>query len=179
MPTILAIKFLAMLAMLSVATVTDLRERRIPNSVTVPGAAAAILLAAVDLGEVPAGALLGLGAALAVGFPAFALGAFGAGDAKLLAAVGAFVGVGGLVSVVLYSGVAGGLLGIVSAIRRGVIVPVLLEAGSLMVWIVTFGRMGTRRTLRDPEAQTIPYGVAIAAGAILAWLYPIPVGGVA
>ena len=179
MSALVAVKLLAMLAMLGAAVFTDLRERRIPNKVTVAGAAAAIALSALDVGGLPTGALLGFGIALAVSFPAFALGALGAGDAKLLAAVGAFVGGGGLFAVFIYSGFAGGLLGLASAIRRGVIIPVLLETKNLVLWIVTFGHKGARRTIQDPGARTIPYGVAIAVGAVLAWVYPIPLGGAA
>jgi len=35
---------------------------------------------------------------------------------------------------------------------------------------VTFGRIGDRRTLSTPGAVTVPYGVAVAAGAVTAWL---------
>jgi prepilin peptidase CpaA len=179
MTPVAAVKLLAMLAMLGVAVFTDLRERRIPNKVTLSGAVAALLLSALEIGGIPTGALLGLGVALAVSFPAFALGALGAGDAKLLAAVGAFVGGSGLFAVLIYSGFAGGLLGLASAIRRGVIIPVLLETKNLAIWMVTFGHKGARRTIQDPEARTVPYGVAIAVGAVLAWIYPIPLGGAA
>ena len=177
MSTLVTVKLLAMLAMLGAAAVTDLRERRIPNRVTVIGAGTAIVLSAAEMGGLPTTSLLGLAVALCIAFPFFALGALGAGDAKLFAAVGAFVGVGGLLSVFLYSGIAGGIIGIVSAIRRGVIVPVLLEARNVVVYTVTLGRHGARRTIEDAEAETIPYGVAIAAGAVLAWIAPISLAG--
>lgn len=177
MSTLVALKLPAMLVMLGVAVFTDLRERRIPNKVTATGAVVALGIAAVEVGGLPTASLLGLVIALAVSFPAFALGALGAGDAKLLAAVGAFMGTGGLIAALLYGGVAGGLLGLASAVRRGVIIPVFIEAKNLFLYMVTLGRHGARRTIQDPGARTIPYGVAIAAGAVMAWFVPLSTGG--
>lgn len=178
MSSLVTLKLLAMLAMLGSAAVTDVRERRIPNGVILFGAGTAVALSALEAGGLPASSLLGLVVALAITFPVFALGALGAGDAKLLAAVGAFMGVGGLLPVLLYTGIAGGILGLASAIRRGVILPILIEAKNLGLYLLTLGRHGARRTFEDPNAVTIPYGVAIAAGAAAAWFFPISLGGV-
>lgn len=177
MSTLVTVKFLALIAMLGIAVATDLRERRIPNAVTVTGASAAILLAVFGVGIGLTSSLLGLVVALGVTIPFFALGALGAGDAKLLAAVGAFMGVGGLLPVLLYSGIAGGIIGLVASTRRGVILPVLLQTRGVLLYTLTFGRRGSRTTIEDPDAQTIPYGVAIAAGTVMAWFFPISLGG--
>ena len=177
MSTLVALKLLAMLAMVGAAAVTDLRERRIPNRVTVFGAGAGIALSAAEVGGFPSSALLGMGVALAATFPLFALGALGAGDAKLAAAVGTFLGVQGLFALLIYTGVAGGLMGIASAVRRGVIIPVLIETKNVMVYAATLGRHGALRTIEDANAQTIPYGVAIAVGAVLAWFLPFTLSG--
>jgi prepilin peptidase CpaA len=179
MPVIATLQFLAMCTMLGIAVLTDVRERRIPNEVTVGGAVVALILASIATGGVPGASLLGMAVALALTVPLFALGALGAGDAKLMAAVGAFVGIGNLLPVVLYAGLAGGLLGLVSSIRRGVIIPVLLETRNTVVHTLTLGRYGRRQTIEDPDARTIPYGVAIAAGALAAWFFPISLGGTA
>ena len=179
MPSLTTIQLLAMCIMLGIAVLTDVRERRIPNTVTVGGSIVALVLATIGAGGFPGAALLGMTVALALTVPLFALGALGAGDAKLLAAVGAFVGIGNLLPVVLYAGLAGGLLGLASSIRRGVILPVLLETRNTLVHILTLGRHGRRQTIEDPDARTIPYGVAIAAGAIAAWFFPITLGGTA
>lgn len=177
MPALTVFKLLAMLAVLTVAVVTDVRERRIPNWLTAGGAALGVGLAAVEAGGFPSLAFMGIVVALLLSFPLFAMGGLGAGDAKLLAAVGAFTGPGGLLPVVLYGGVAGGVLGFAMAVRRGVILPVLAATRDLMVWLVTFGRHGERRTLDMPGGHTIPYGVAIAAGAVVAWFFPLTLGG--
>lgn len=177
MSTLVTLKLLAMLATVGTAAVTDLRERRIPNRVTTIGAGTAIVLSAAETGGLPTTALLGLGVALLVTFPLFAFGALGAGDAKLAAAVGAFLGVEGLLSAAIFGGLAGGLLGLFWSIRRGVIIPVLIETGHRLVYLATFGRRGARVTIQDADARTIPYGVAIAAGAVLAWFFPLTLAG--
>lgn len=176
MTALATLKLAALLAMLGVAVATDLRERRIPNRLTVLGALTAVALSAFSGGGALGASLLGMATALGLSIPFFALGALGAGDAKLLAAVGAFVGIGGLLPVLLYSAMAGGLLGIASAVRRGVILPALLQARGLLVYAATVGRRGSRTTIDDPNAQTIPYGVAIAAGTVVACLFPLSIG---
>lgn len=175
--TLSTLKLLALTTLLVTAVVTDVRSRRIPNWLTVSGAVAGLGLAAVEMGSFPSTSLFGIMVALALAVPLFALGGIGAGDAKLLAAVGAFTGPGGLLPVVLYGGVAGGVLGFLMALRRGVILPVLAGTRDLMLYLVTFGRHGERRSLDMPGAHTVPYGVAIAAGALAAWFFPISLGG--
>ena len=76
---------------LTLACLSDLRTRRIPNVLTISAALAALLFHLLTGGWPAAGwgaAGLFLGAALF--FPMFALRGMGAGDVKLLAAVGAF-----------------------------------------------------------------------------------------
>ena len=53
---------------------------------------------------------------LLIPFVLFALGMLGAGDAKLLAAIGAWVGPTGMVWVLLLTGVAGGVLALAMAL---------------------------------------------------------------
>ena len=173
-----AFQLAALLSLLGVAVFTDLRERRIPNRVTLPGLLVGLALAAVAERGVPFAGLGGAGLALLVSLPLVALGGLGGGDAKLLAAVGAFVGPGGLFSVVLYGALAGGVLAIGSATRRGTLLPVLLNSGRLMVHLVTLGRHGERIGLDSPQAHTVPYGLAIAAGALATWFFPFSLGGV-
>ena len=170
-------KLAALLGLLGVAVFTDLRARRIPNWLTVTGVLGGLTFASLEVGGFPGAAVVGVLLALAVAFPLFAMGGLGAGDAKLLAAVAAFVGPAGLLSVALYGGVAGGVLAIVSTIRRGVILPVLLGTQNLIVYVLTLGRHGERSVLDAPGAHTVPYGVAIAAGAVVGWFFPLQLGG--
>jgi prepilin peptidase CpaA len=167
--------FAVLVVLLAVATVTDLKERRIPNALTATGILVGLALGLLQ-GQVAA-SFLGLGAALAVGLPLFALGAVGGGDAKLLGAVGALLGPTSLVSAILYAGLAGGAMTVLQAVRRGTIVPLLLRTFDLALWAVTLGRRGMRLSLDSPGAISIPYGAAIAVGALAAWFFPLLAGG--
>jgi prepilin peptidase CpaA len=174
-------------AVLAAAVYTDVRERKIPNGLVLAGLAAGLAVAALQSAgwwpEVPAAAgsiaagLAGAGLGLAVGVAFFALGALGAGDGKLLAVVGAFLGPVGLLMSVLYGGIAGGLFALAAAVRRGTILPVLLRTRDLAIHLITFGRHGERWTVDSPGAVSVPYGVAIALGALLAWFLPGLPGG--
>jgi prepilin peptidase CpaA len=167
--------FAVLAVLLAVATVTDLKEGRIPNAVTVTGMLVGL---ALGLGQGQfAASLLGLGVALAVGLPLFALGAVGGGDAKLLGAVGALLGPTSLISAILYAGLAGGAMALLQAVRRGTIVPLLVRTLDLALWAVTLGRRGVRVSLDSPGAISVPYGAAIAVGALAAWFFPLLPGG--
>jgi len=161
---------------LGVAVVTDLRDRRIPNVVTVTGLCAAVLLEAVFQRAMPASALAGAGFALVLGFALFALGGIGAGDAKLFAAVGAFVGPQGVLVAVIYGGLAGGVIVLVDAWRHGRVGALWTGTRDVLVNLLTLGHLGQRRTLSSPGAHALPYGVAIAIGGLAAWFLPLPGG---
>jgi prepilin peptidase CpaA len=171
------LQLLVLAGLLTGAVAMDLKERRIPNKLTGPGLLAGLFLGALAEGGVPFAALSGAGLGLAVCLPFVVLGGIGGGDAKLLMAVGTFVGPGGLLSVVLYGALAGGILALGNAVRRGAIIPVLLNSGRLFVYLITLGRHGERFGLDSPQAHAVPYGLAIAAGALATWFYPFSLGG--
>src|SRR4029453_13014923 len=96
-------------ALALVACLFDVSTSRIPNKLTFTTAALAILFhVAAPAGAGLSHAALGLLVGLLVFFPLFALGAMGAGDVKLMAAVGAWIGAGSVVFVALYGSVGGG-----------------------------------------------------------------------
>jgi prepilin peptidase CpaA len=99
--------------------VIDLRTRRVPNFLTASLAAVGIGIAAVGLGRVGLGAaILGGLLGIAVMMPGHVFGATGAGDVKLLAAAGAFLGPADTLYAFLYTAIAGGVLAVAVAIRR-------------------------------------------------------------
>ena len=160
---------------MGMAAVSDLRSRRIPNWLTAGGLAAGLLLRGITgLGPLLDG-LAGAGLALAIGLLLFVLGGFGGGDAKLLIVVGAFLGFEPTVGALLLIGVLGGLLGIFEAVRRRSILPAAYNAAGMMRRWVTFGRKGEGRTLGSPGVVAVPYGLAIATGAVIWWFWGVPV----
>jgi prepilin peptidase CpaA len=152
---------LAAAVAVTVAVVTDLRRRRIPNWLT--GAALAVgLLGGLWIGG-PAGGLTSLaGAALGLVLllPFYAVRGMGAGDVKLLAAVGALLGPQALLPVAFYGALAGGVLSLLVMARSGVLAPFALRLVTLRRWP---GLTGAKA----------PYGVAIAAGVYLTLLFPM------
>lgn len=82
-----------LIAVLTAAVVTDLRGHRIPNALTLPAICMGILLQSLATGWSGAGqAMAGVLAGLACFAPFYLGKGMGAGDVKLLAAVGAFLG---------------------------------------------------------------------------------------
>jgi prepilin peptidase CpaA len=97
----------------------DLRTRRVPNPLTMGLAAIGVLYAAVGIGGLSIGASLGgLALGLALMLPGHLLGATGAGDVKLFAAAGAFVGPAHILFAFLYTAIAGGVIAIVISLWR-------------------------------------------------------------
>ena len=140
------------------AAVTDLRQRRIPNWLT--GSASLIGLAShLWLGGWSDGLAAGLGLALGFGLliPFYLVRGIGAGDVKLLAALGAIVGPAALLQVALYVALAGGLQAIVVLMRTGALGAVLGEV------------LAMRRPAIALRGAKAPYALAIAVG-VACWL---------
>ncbi|MGH7558595.1 MAG: prepilin peptidase [Gemmatimonadota bacterium] len=168
MMTNLALGGLAILVL--VAVWWDVRERRIPNALTVTGLGLAIGLRALDGPGPLAFGLAGMGIALLLALPLVALGGLGGGDAKLLAAVGAFLGPGQLLVALAITALAGGTMAVVLAIHRGALYESMIGAGALVTSLFGSAAERPRRTIRTPGALTIPYAVPIAIGALAVWL---------
>jgi len=159
-----------LVVVLALAVWFDVREQRIPNWITAGGLACA-LAARILLGPgAVAAGIYGGALGLFLGLLLFASGAMGAGDGKLLATVGCLLGLDLFLRCLPLIGAFGGLLALAVTLRRGTIIPTLLRFRELVFYFVTFGRIGERRTLATPGAVTVPYGVAVAAGAVTAWL---------
>ncbi|HEX6309306.1 MAG TPA: A24 family peptidase [Longimicrobiales bacterium] len=147
----------------------DVRTRRIPNRLVLAGLVTALVVRAgwgvAPLWEGVAGGAV----ALLVGFPLFALGAFGAGDVKFLSVCGALVGLPLVGETILFSAAAGLFVAVAVVARRRLPMVAALRSWNLLVSAVTLGRAGGRMKLTDEGVITAPYGVAIAAGALLVW----------
>jgi prepilin peptidase CpaA len=148
----------------------DVREHRIPNWITAGGLVGALLTRAILGPEAFWIGCLGGASGLFLGLALFSAGAMGAGDGKLLAAVGFCLGFDAFLLCLPLIGAFGGVLAIALTIWNGTLIPTLARFRELMFHVVTFGRIGDRRTLATPGAVTVPYGLAVAAGAATAWL---------
>lgn len=156
-------------ALLLAAAWSDLRSRRIPNALTMSGLAAALLLRALVGPEVLIEGVVGALLAFVLTLPFLMLGVIGGGDVKLLIAIAAFMGPRHFLWAAALIAIIGGMVAIVDAGRRGMLYPVLFNCGEILKHWATFGRRGANRSVSSVGALTIPYGVAIAAGALLWW----------
>ncbi|HSH76399.1 MAG TPA: prepilin peptidase [Longimicrobiales bacterium] len=148
----------------------DVREQRIPNWITAGGLVASLVTRGLLGPESLWLGVLGAGSGFALGILLFASGAMGAGDGKLLTAVGAVLGLDVFLLCLPLVGVFGGLLALAVTVYNGTVIATLLRLRELVFYLLTFGRLGDRRTLTAPGSVSVPYGVAVAAGAATAWL---------
>jgi len=151
-----------------VAAATDLRSRRVPNWLTVPG-----LLIGVAANTWLSGwsglkaSLLGAVVGLALLLPFVLLRSLGAGDWKLAGALGAFTGPSILVDLLLGSVLVAGVMAMALVIYKRRTRETMRNIGHILVSLVTFRLPGERVSLDNPESLKVPYGVALAFTVVL------------
>lgn len=152
-----------MLVAVGIAVATDLQWRRIPNALTGAIALIGLVAAATGTSHLAFGpALLGLIVGLGLMLPAHVLGATGAGDVKLIAAIGALLGPGPIARVVLYTAIAGGLLALTVALRRGRLTATIVGTAGL-----ASGSKAAREGIVAAGDNRFPYAPAIAIGTLI------------
>lgn len=179
-PIALARAVLAVLiSLLLAAAWFDVRQQRIPNALVVPGALMAVLLhVATPAGDgflayFPGGlgvwgALSGLVFGLLALLPLYALRGMGAGDVKLLAMVGAFLGPRDFAGALIATLLAGGVLAAALALQRRALGRVLQNL-KLVLWNGMLKLSGAGAALPEFGVTTtvaLPFGVAIATGSM-------------
>lgn len=162
-----SIALAAVLAGAGTGAAIDIRTRRIPNVITFGTAALGLTLAATGLSGVsPASSLVGLVLGLLLMLPGHFFGATGAGDVKLMAAVGAVLGLERIVQAFLLTAIAGGLLAVGLAIANRRLGATVRRTGKLMR-----APGDAKREIESPDVgNRFAYGPAIAVGAVLAAL---------
>ena len=106
------------LALLAAAAVCDLRTREIPDAISLALLGWAVVVTALGWSTVGWFALLcGGSLGLAIGCLLFALGGWGGGDVKLVAALGALLGPLGFLQAMFWIALAGGVLAVLTAVR--------------------------------------------------------------
>ena len=158
-------------ALVLVAAIYDIRFRRIPNWLVLTGFCLGVAFNTYFLrvdGLILS--LLGAALAFAVYLPFFALRAMGAGDVKLMIAVGAFVGAKNWLILFLMTAILGGILAICLLVMRGG----LIRAFKNVLFIL--GQLARLRMphhgdpaldVSHPRAVTLPHGVSIALGTLV------------
>jgi prepilin peptidase CpaA len=159
------------LIVLAVATITDLRSRRIPNWLVLP-----FLLAGLTVsgwlhgshGIMQSLAGLGVGALL-FGIPCW-MGGMGMGDVKLCAAIGAWIGPSQMLTALVMTGIVGGVIALCWAAAGGFLVELFNGTGDLIFGLKTRGlRPHAELVLDNPLTRKMPYAPAIAIGTLVSF----------
>ena len=183
MPNLFIIVTHALLAALLLSAVTiDFRSRRIPNRLVLAGMVLALAFHAFATvtgapplaGPAAWAPLAGLVVGFALLLPLYLLGAMGAGDVKLMAMVGAFIGAQPVLVAALYTFLAGGLLSLAFMLGRGVAAQTLANIRFMLIdWFVRANTgQGARLSPLQTTASRLPYALAIALGTGSALLWP-------
>jgi prepilin peptidase CpaA len=159
-------------ALLIVAAVIDYRTYKIPNWLTLTGIAFGLIYSAAVPFSLHAGLLWALGGLL-LGFlimlPLYALKAMGAGDVKLMAMAGAFLGVTDTFYAALFTFIVGGLAALAFALFNkalGRMVVNVKNVAQVMLLSAIGGIKPDARIDAGNSVGRLPYGVSISIGTI-------------
>jgi prepilin peptidase CpaA len=157
-------------ALLACACVSDVQSRRIPNWVVASLAATGVAYS-VATGSLTHALLLsfaGLLLGLSIWLPLYALHWLGAGDVKLFAAAGAWLGPARTIEGAFIAALAGGVLAVVWMLKAyGV-----SGTAAVASLAVRSPRLVTNHPVDSKSRRAIPYGVALAIGAMTAAWFP-------
>ena len=161
----------------STGAVCDVRSARIPNWLTYSSLAAALVLRLAVSGWAGLeGGVVGVLVAGGIFLILFIMGAMGGGDLKLMASVGAWVGSGRVVTMLLAAAFAGGFLALAHVAFGRRARQTLWNLLELIRFRLTSGlRPHPLLNVRESGAARVPYGVAIAmatlycAGSAIWW----------
>lgn len=152
----------------ALAGFTDWRTRRIPNWLTVPGLALGIAVNSLLRGWAGAkDSLLGAGLGLALLLPFVLVRSLGAGDWKLVGALGGFLGPGHLLTVLFSTILIAGAMALILVIWKRRFVRTVRNLGHMLAAFFTFHLPGPELSLDSSESLKIPFGVAVAIAVIL------------
>lgn len=148
----------------------DWRERRIPNWLTVPALVIGLGVNSLAGGWPGAKAALeGAGLGLGLLLPFVLARGLGAGDWKLMGALGAFLGPSKLLVILLATVFINALMGVVEMVRYKRVRQTLSNLWTILLITFTFGYRGAREniSLDNPRLPTVRFGVAAALATLL------------
>ncbi|WP_051237757.1 A24 family peptidase [Lacticigenium naphthae] len=183
--------YIALASLLALASYYDFKERRIPNKLTVPFLAFGVLYHLLTAGlSGLVFSLAGFGIGLGVFFIFFALGFMGAGDAKLMGAIGSMLGWILTAEAILYIAAIGGVIAIVTMAIKGRLWVLMKKIGFVLLkplfyflylktkkqsFLEWYNKFTDQKIFTEQEY--IPYAGAITLGTVLAVLLNITGNG--
>ena len=155
-------------ALAIVAGVMDWRSRRIPNWLTVPGLLVGVIANTAVSGWSGAKAsLLGAALGLLLLLPFVLVRSLGAGDWKLIGALGAFLGPGNLLDVLLVTVLMAGVMALALIVWKGRVKQTMRNILHILGAFFSFHLPGPEVSLDSKESLKIPFGVAVSAAVVL------------
>jgi prepilin peptidase CpaA len=162
-------------ATLIVAAWIDGKQLRVPNWITFPMVLSGLLYSGIVGGWQGLGdGLIGMCVGLATLLPLYAVGGMGAGDVKLMAGIGAWLGATVTWEAFLWSAVVGGLMAVVMVLKRRAWDK---HYGNAMLILAEVVNVKDPRELskiaaaRKPHMLLLPYGIPICIGSIAYFIY--------
>lgn len=164
------VKIALLLILLVIAAYFDITSRRIPNRLVLAGLIASFILQINFYGfegfkAWGLGLLVGFGAFL----PIYMLRAMGAGDVKLMAMVGSYLGLNLALGAVITTLVIGGILAIATAMYSGVFIQTMKNVRTVLTvgMYKTLSGGGVQLDAPAASAGSMPYAVAIGLGTLV------------
>ena len=163
---------MVLLIVLLAAAVFDILYRRIPNWLTVSGVVLGIAMNTI-LGSPDAGlvfSLVGLAVAFGVYVALYALRAMGAGDVKLMAAVGALVGWERWFGIFFVTALIGGIMALILVLARGRLKKTLFNVSFILSEMKSLRPAYLKNEeldVKNKKALGLPHGAVIAVSTVL------------
>lgn len=159
---------LILMIVLIIAVVSDIRYQKIPNWLTFPAMLAAVVINSSSMGL--QGLLFSFGGIL-VGIAAmiipYLMGGMGAGDAKLMGAVGGMLGPKGVFIAFLLTALIGGIYALGILAYYGGVRETLLRYWRMLKMFFLTGKVNYVPPASRDAKPRLRYGVAIALGTMI------------
>lgn len=159
-----------LISVVLIAAIFDVRAHRIPNWLVAVGLVFAIVHHAfLPAGEGATHALSGFGVGLLILIPLYAMRTLGAGDVKLVAMVGAFVGPTAVITTILATMIVGGILAVIASAQKRMLRQLASNLRTMVIMrhIRQMGGAMPNTELSPPSVGKMPYALAIAGGTLI------------
>lgn len=179
MPAVAPLPATVVLIAALIAAVTDVWKFKVYNALTLPLLISGLLYHGLTGGPAAlGGSALGLLCGFAILLLFYAMGAMGAGDVKLMAAIGAWLGMPLTFYVFIASALAGGLYAVTLLVMAGGIGEAMIHMQILWLRMVSFGRhLGSDDRVEaevkrdDRRKRLIPFAAMVAIGVVSTYVW--------
>ncbi len=167
---------LTLLIVLVICLYTDLRDRKIYNPVVLPAVALGVFVNSLQHG-LPGlvSSVTGFGLGVALFILPFAMGGLGAGDVKLLGAIGALKGASFVLYAAAGTALSGGVIALGFLLYQRSLMRTVKRLCLAVLFLFDMNGRGCLRSLelleKKPYSNLFPYGAAIFFGVLLAYCY--------